>query len=298
MNKSTTGAISLILSAAIYGSFGLLIQWMGAEMSVMNQIVFRYTLALGVILVLFAVIRPRIVVPRNSWPVLILLAGLMQGSIWSFTQGAILTSISSLLGSFYIGSIATSSILGSLVFKDRVEIKSWIGTLLAVVGLYVLVHENTNVAGVIFGLIAGMSESMTQAIRKYLHGVSPGAILLTSVLGILVLSLMTNYVAGNQFRVPVITETWVAGGCFALLLVMVNLLITYGFRRVSMNVGSIIMSSELLFGMVMSAMLLSTNPTTSEAVAATAIMASIITQNVAFKSNNRLILLMKRVLEN
>ncbi len=226
-----------------------------------------------------------------------MLAGLMQGSIWSFTQGAVLTSISSLLGSFYIGSIATASVLGRLVFKERVEIKSWVGTLLAVGGLYALMQENTNMAGVIFGLIAGAFESMTQAIRKYLRGVSPGAILLTSVLGILIFSLMTNYVSGNQFRVPVITETWVAGGCFALLLVMVNLLITYGFRRVSMNVGSIIMSSELLFGMLMSVMLLSTNPTTSEVMAATAIMASIIIQNTTVNSDNKVVALTKKMLE-
>lgn len=297
MKKNTSGVISLILSAAIYGSFGLLIQWMGAEMSVVNQIVFRYSLALVVILALFAVIKPKIVVPRSSWPMLIVLAGLMQGSIWSFTQGAVLTSISSLLGSFYIGSIATSSFLGNLVFKDRVEIKSWIGTLFAVAGLYALVHENTNVTGVIFGLIAGMAESMTQAIRKYLSDVSPGGILLTSVLGVLLYSLLVSIYSDNQLQAPILMGTWVAGSFFAVLLVIVNLAVTYGFRRVSMNVGSIIMSSELLFGMVMSALLLSVRPSINEMVAAISIMVSIIIQNVGVESDNRLVVIVRRVLE-
>lgn len=297
MTKNTSGAISLILSAAIYGSFGLLIQWMGADMSVMNQIVFRYSLTLVVILVLFAVVKPRIVVPRNSWPVLILFAGLMQGSIWSFTQGAVLTSISSLLGSFYIGSIATSSILGVLVFKDRVEIKSWIGTLFAVAGLYALAHESTNMTGVIFGLIAGMAESMTQAIRKYLNDVSPGGILLTSVFGVLLYSLLVSIYSDIQLHAPILMGTWVAGSLFAVLLVIVNLAVTYGFRRVSMNVGSIIMSSELLFGMVMSALLLSVRPSINEMVAATSIMVSIIIQNVGVESDNRLVVIIKRLLE-
>ena len=56
MKKQARGVFSLFLSAAIYGSFGVLIQWMNGEMLVLNQIIFRYFLAVLLLLLILAIL--------------------------------------------------------------------------------------------------------------------------------------------------------------------------------------------------------------------------------------------------
>lgn len=281
----------------MYGSFGILIQWMGGEMSVINQIIFRYSLAVILILSLVTITKPRLKVPKKSWPVLLVFAIVIQLSIWSFTKGAVLTSIPSLLGSFYIGSIVTGTLLSLSIFREKIALKNWVGTFIAILGLYILSKNFIGNQGIIYGLAAGSAECITQAIRKYLSGVSKGAILLTSLLGVLTVSLVSALISGSSFYLPQLTTTWIGGSIFALLVGAVNITVTYGFRLLPMNVGSVIMSSEIFFGAIFSTIFLSIKPTGSELFASIAVLLSILIQNMVIKADNRLILSIRKMLE-
>lgn len=298
MNSQTKGIISLLLSGAMYGSFGILIQWMGSEMSVINQIIFRYFLAVVLILSLLAITKPRLKVPKKSWPVLLVFAIITQVSIWSFTKGAVLTSIPSLLGSFYIGSIVSGTMLGLLVFHEKLALKNWVGTFMAILGLYVLSQNFVGNRGILYGLVAGSLECLTQAIRKYLGGVSKGAILLASLLGVLAMSLISALISGYSFYLPQLTTTWIGGSIFAVLVGVVNITVTYGFRLLPMNVGSVIMSGEIFFGALFSTLFLSTKPTGTELFASIVVLLSIVVQNWVIREDTKLVLLIRKMLEN
>lgn len=267
-------------------------------MSVLNQIIFRYFLAVILILALMMIAKPKLKVPKKAWPVLIVFAIITQVSIWSFTKGAVLTSIPSLLGSFYIGSIVSATLLGFSVFREKLALKNWIGTFLAILGLYILSKNFVGNQGILYGLAAGSLECITQGIRKYLGGVSKGAILLTSLLGVLAVSLASALMSDNNFYIPELTTTWIGGSIFALLVGIVNILVTYGFRLLPMNVGSVIMSGEIFFGTIFSSIFLATKPTGPELFASIAVLLSILIQNWVIREDNRLVLSIRKMLED
>lgn len=298
MKSNWKGPTALLTSAAIYGSYGVLIKILGQELDVASQIVFRYSLAIILLIGLIFLAQVKLKIPRKSIPLLISFATLMQMSIWLFTKGAMTTTIPSLLGAFYIGTIVTGTILGSVVFRERLSRKTMVSTVIAILGLYLLSKNSLSNIGMLYGLVAGSIECITHSIRKYLDGVSRGAIALVAMGGVLVFTSIGNALSGLPLGWPTMLQTWWVGIIFAILAVLVNMTLTYGFRATPVNWGSLIMAGEIVFGSLFAWWWLGLSPTNNELVSSWLILMAIVTQNVKVVYNGRLLKTIRQILED
>ena len=186
------GLVALLTSAAIYGSFGVMIRLLSYELSLTSQVIFRYSLALVILISMVLVTKAKLKFKKESIMPMLGLALFMQISITNFTKAALLIPISSLIGAFYIGSLVTATLTGIFVYKEKI---SWTGassTLLAGLGLWLLTLNGGNFAGLILAIIAGSAESVTQAIRKSAPNLSKGVTAVIAIFGILMFTLLQN----------------------------------------------------------------------------------------------------------
>lgn len=297
MKYSWRGSVALLISAAIYGSYGSLIKLLGRELNVPSQIVLRYALAVILLAGLVVGTKVRFKFQRKTVPMLVLFGVLIQAGIWCFTQGALLTTIPSLLGAFYIGSIISGAVIGVLIFRERLSGKSMVATTIAIGGLYWLTKDATSDVGVLYGLVAGLLECTTHSIRKYLSKVSRGMMALVAMLGTLVFTLVSAEISHQPLVWPTQTQTWLVGMVFATLATLVNMTLTYGFRSTPIAWGSILMATEIVFGSLMGWWWLGTAPTSTEWTNNLLILLAIISQNMPVLHNKKVLTFIRNTLE-
>ena len=221
----------------------------------------------------------------------------MQLAIWCFTNGAIATTIPSLLGAFYIGAIVSGTILGSMIFRERLSRKAKVATAIAVVGLYLLSQNSLSNTGILYGLAAGSLECITHSIRKYLGGVSRGVMALVAMGGTLAFTSLGAGLTNQSLTWPTLPQTWWVGIIFAILAILVNMTLTYGFRMTPVNWGSLIMAAEIFFGSIMGWWWLGVVPTSDEWVSNGLILAAIMVQNVDVAHNGKVLKVIRQTLE-
>lgn len=297
MKTNWKGPIALLASAAIYGSYGVLIKLLGQELNVASQIIFRYALAIIFLLGLISLTQAKLKIPQKSIPLLILFAILMQIGIWLFTKGAMTTTVPSLLGAFYIGTIVSGTILGSVVFREKLSRKMVVSTTIAIVGLYLLSKNSLSNIGTLYGLAAGSIECVTHSLRKYLVGVSRGVMALVAMGGVLIFTIIGAILNAQSLSWPITLQTWWVGIIFATLAVLVNMTLTYGFRLTPVNWGSLIMAGEIVFGSLFAWRWLGMAPTNNEWISGGLILMAIVAQNVNVEHNGRVIKTIRQMLE-
>ena len=291
------GLVALLTSAAIYGSFGVMIRLLSYELSLTSQVIFRYSLALVILISMVLVTKAKLKFKKESILPMLGLALFMQISITNFTKATLLIPISSLIGAFYIGSLVTATLTGIFVYKEKI---SWTGassTLLAGLGLWLLTLNGGNFAGLILAIIAGSAESVTQAIRKSAPNLSKGVTAVIAIFGILMFTLLQNIFNKEVLMIPRLPLTWLVGIVFGLAAVFVNIAVTYGFRKIPINLGSIIMSTEIGFGALFGLIVLGMKPSLTELVTITLITVAVIVQNITIKNDAKILVFVRKILE-
>ena len=83
------------------------------------------------------------------------------------------------------------------------------------------------------------------------------------------------------------SQTIFVGLLFGLLLLIINYLLLVGFSNFDLNLGTIIMSSELAFASIFAFLLYKEIPTKYELIAVFFIILSIIVSHVSIKRKNK-----------
>ena len=96
---------------------------------------------------------------------------------------------------------------------------------------------------------------------------------------------------------PTHPDTWMVGVVFGLLAVIVNIAVTYGFRKIPINLGSIIMSTEIGFGALFGLIVLGMKPSLTELVTITLITVAVIVQNITIKNDAKILVFVRKILE-
>lgn len=287
----------MVGSAAIYASFGVLIGILNREQGVDSQIIFRYGLAMILYMFVIILTKTKIKIPPSGGMPIFAFGVVLQLSIWLFTRAATLMSIPSLLGYFYIGTIIMGNLLGLFFFREKIASKNIFATVLTIAGLYFLTRSGNANGGELFAIAAGSMECTANAIRKKLHNVSKGTITLISLFSILLFTIIGATISGSAIQVPHYAASWGAGAIFAVLVVLVNILVTYGFRVTQIHLASVIMSLEILFGAVFSVVFMSVFPTQSEVAVGMLLLISVAIQNARVNNESKAVKFVRNILE-
>lgn len=277
MNKN--GFFALLITAFILGTFGIWIRELEKSFGNTAQVIVRSGFASLTIILIILFRKVKFQIPKRSYKYLLGFSIVFPLSIIAFTVSATSIKVSNSLFMLYVGSILATYLWGRFAFGEKLTLKKVISIVLLVLGLYIFVYPfsaETLSLGVLMGLASGLFEGSAHAFRKFLKDIPREVIVFfQSASGVIV-----GFILFAFSKEPFINElsisAIVVGVLFGVLLVAIGYLLAYGFANYDVNIGTIILASELLFALIINYIVLQEVPTTNELVGGTLIFAGAI----------------------
>lgn len=246
------GLLSLLSCAVILGLFGILVRVLSRELQAYQQILFRNALGLLIALVAVALSRQSFSSLKAAAPALVALYALaFPISVVFFTLAVLRTTIITTIFALYTGSLLTSLLIGRLAFKEPMSRTKGLSLLMVLIGLVAYAYPFEQPpwsAGFVLGLLSGGFDATTNGLRKHLGRRVQRFVLvsLQMVGGVAVaLPLMC---ASSQLMLPQLSAaSWAVGLLFGGGLVAMSYLTLVGFQNFDLNLGTIVLSSEIFF---------------------------------------------------
>lgn len=245
---SAKGAQALFAAALIYSTTGVLVREMGYMWGDQAQVFVRYILVF-VFLVLFAYHRKTPRIPKDKLVFAAALGITFALLVLFFTMSVQRTTIANSLFTFYATNLITSFLLGTFILKEKVTTPKIIALLFALAGLSLFSGALlAGSLGIIFGVAGGLCEGVSNVLRKWLTGVDRNAILRMQYgVGTVFVGLVTLF-SGDRIVRTVSLSGSIITVVFAIVLVVAAHLLLYGYQNFDVNIGTVIMSMELVFG--------------------------------------------------
>lgn len=279
------GFSALLACAAIFGSMGILTRFLGANFTAYQQIAFRYTFgsSIGIILALF--LRKKVSFNSVPKPFLLLYTFTFPVEITLWTISVLHTTILTTVAVFYAGSLLSSLLVGHFVFDEKISTKKLISGVFTLIGLamymYPFSFANLLNIGIIFALLSGLLDTAANSFRKHLSGKMDRLVLaLLPMLGGVTLSLILMGASHQLAFPPISLFSWFIGLLFGICVLAISYLTLVGFHNFDLNLGTIVLSAELLFAPIFAYLFLREVPSSQEFVAAFFIGAAIVMMNL------------------
>jgi drug/metabolite transporter (DMT)-like permease len=258
MSKNKKGILLLLLAAFLYSIMPILIRLLGNNgIPPLSQVSLRYVVAFLCALIYFTVVaKAKIKLPKTHLPLLLFAAIFGYGFTNVFyTLGILNTLVSTTLFLTYLYAIITP-ILGFILLKDKVNKFNLISLAISFVALVLLFQPTAFATWRIGGLFAFLSAIATASYliaRKKLPEYRASYLLLVSTfLGMLsvgALGLVVEHAFYFQGGITQVSlNTWLVTILFGIDNFAAWLAMTKGFEYFRATSASIILLSELIFG--------------------------------------------------
>ena len=259
MNRKL-GFFSLLIAAAAYGSYGVLVRTLSLQLTAFQQILFRYAFAIVIALAIFLISRKALKAPQASGRNILLFSACVPLSILFYTAAVLNTKIAVATFALYVGSVLFSAVLGRVFFKEAVTIRGVISLVLVIIGVGFFAYPFAGInIGLVAGLASGFFDSAANGLRKSFSGATDRLmiVLVTSLSGAIAAAILI--LASRQpiaFVSGLSPAIWLAGLVFGIMLFANNYLLLVGFQNFELTPGTIVLSSELLFATIFGAIFL------------------------------------------
>ena len=249
MKNSKKGFFALFGAALIYSLVGLWIRLLDMMWGNYSQVAVRFFIAfLMVSGILYFSSKKNGLTTKQK--ILSAVLGIGTGLlVIFFTLAVTNVKIADTIFVFYAGSIISSFVFGTFIYKENINLKKIAMIGLAILGFYVYVGFSITAGfGILMALLAGFFDGGTNAIRKKLKGVDKYQIMKVQFFAMS----FVGFIAALYFSSePIIKEISVIPiivlFVFALLAIKLNDLLLYGFSHYDVNIGTIVLASEVFF---------------------------------------------------
>lgn len=253
----TSGFLALLLSAFIFASFGILVRLLGQQLLPFQQIGFRNLIALVIAIAVILKTRPSFQTITTVKPIWLgLYAVSFSLSVIFYTLAILQTKIVTTIFALYLGSLVMSLIFGVIFFKEKLSLIKIMSLILVMVGLIIYAAPNLSeflAVGTGLAFLSGFFDAIANSMRKFLGPKLP-KIVLVAIQMITGLIIALGLMAWNaQLSLPMLSpQTLIVGTIFGLGLVSVSYLTLIGFTNFDLNLGTVVLASELFFASVFS----------------------------------------------
>lgn len=267
MTSSQKGFYALTGAAFIYATFDVIIRFLSPVFGDNFQVLARFFVAATIISVFNIITRKA---SRLAGKTILRVSALgiaFVSVVLLFTYSINNTKIANTVFLLYAGSLTSSFLIGTYIFKEKVTINKAAAIVLALFGVAMFANAFLALSiGVIAGLASGILDGVQNSLRKTLKGVDRNLVLQYSFAAGSAFAALVTFISGEQMiksigALPIIIIFFYA----VLLLVMGNLLL-YGFQHFDVNVGTVILSMELLFATLLGLILFREVPTVKEMI--------------------------------
>ncbi|MEK7599595.1 MAG: DMT family transporter [Patescibacteria group bacterium] len=264
-NLSTKGAEALFGAAMAYALTGIFVREVSPMWTDKAQVAVRFGIVLFFLAIYQLLRKNRVWVPSKKLAP-ILFGGLLSTiMILSFTIAIGKTTIANVLFVFYAANMITSFLLGTLGLKEHVSRAKLIALGFAILGLAVYSGSiASGNQGIILSIIAGVAGGTINLINKQLTGVDRTAVLVLWFALVAALSSSWLLLSGDQIIRTASLHLSLLTIVFALVIIVGAFLTLYGFQHFDVNIGSVIMSTELVFAAIMAYFLFNEVPQAHE----------------------------------
>ena len=278
------GASALFTSAFIYSTFGILIRQMALMFGDSAQTAVRFGVAFVFIFILNFIRKQSINLPKKAILKACLL-GLSFGCVvLLFTISVNNTKIANSVFLLYAGSMISSLAIGTILLKEKLTTIKIVAILIAFLGLYMYSDAILVMSvGIIAGIVSGLFDGISNAIRKTLKGLNRNAILTYQFAFSSLLAALAMLVMGEVILKQILPLSILAVIIFAFLQIGLGNLLLYGFQHFDVNVGTVILATELFFASILGFLLFKEIPTSREILGGMLIFTASIISTVDLK---------------
>ena len=261
MNKNTKKGILFLLTAAFtYSTMPVLIRMLGNQgIPPISQVFLRYVFSfIASSIYFFIITKSKFMLPGKNIPLLLFAALFGYGMTNVFyTIGIVNTEISNALFLFFTFAI-WAPILGFVFLKEKVNKYNLFALGLSFLAIYLLFQPSTFSTwklGGAFALLAALAQSAYIVSRKRLADYTAGYMMVvnTSLATLLTgaLSLVLEHEFYLQGAIKELSPAaWMVVVLFGFLNFLAWLAMTKGFEYFNSSSSSIILLSELIFGVI------------------------------------------------
>lgn len=261
------GASALLGAAFIYGTFGLLIREMSKMMGDAMQVAVRFILAAALIVVVNLLMRKKFRLSQVSTVKAILLGVSFAVVVLLFTISVNSTKIANSVFLLYAGSIFSSFLIGTFLLKEKVGPAKIVAIVITLVGLSM--YSGAFLAaslGIVTGFASGLLDGVSNALRKSLKTVDRNVAVMYqygvgSLVGVFAVLLAGDFAFGPVSLLPVL-----ATAVFVVLMLFLSNLLLFGFQHFDVNIGTVILATELFFAAIFGYIFLQESPTVQEMI--------------------------------
>lgn len=205
-------------------------------------------------------------------------------SVLLFVLSVFNTKVALAIFTYYLADTTTSYFLGYLCLNERLTAHKVLGLVLAISSLFFFTnvfYEFRFEIGLVFGLLSGIVNGFASYFKKILRGS-------TSVMNLTILQTFAGMIvaavgilcSGSFFAGEIATGDIVLAIMYGIIFLGITYLMIYGFQNINLNTGSIIISSELVFGPAFAYFILSEGLTIQEFIGSIFIILAIIVVNL------------------
>lgn len=288
MTNKTKGFLALALTALILGIFGVLIRTLAVSFSDAGQVLARSTVATLAIsaIVIYKKAQP-FRISKEDLKYVALFCVVFPLSVLCLTASINLTKVSNSIFMLFVGSLCSTAFFGKIIFKEVFSIKHIISLVLVIIGLCFFVWpfstESFNL-GLVLGILGGVFEGSSHTLRKLLKNVQREVIVFYQSVSGIVFALL--FVLSSSE--PIVNELTLIGALtvllFGMLLVTIGYLLAYGFKNFDVNLGTIVLTTEVFFALIINYFLLHESPTQYEFIGGMIIFVGAIATSLNLKS--------------
>jgi drug/metabolite transporter, DME family len=263
----TKGASALLGAAFIYACFGLLVREMAVMFGDNAQTAFRFVVAFALLGIFSLLIKRPVKISRQTLLKIVCLGIAFCGVVLFFTMSVNLTKLGNSVFLLYAGSIIASLLIGTLVLKEKLTTTKVIAIVLSLIGLGMYSSALLSLSlGVIAAVLSGLLDGVSNSIRKTLGGVDRGTVLLYQY-GVGASCALVVLAIAPQDAIRIVS-VWpvVVGVIFSALLIVVGNLLLYGFQHFDVNIGTVILATELFFALLIGWLFFQEVPATNEII--------------------------------
>jgi len=261
LSKGLVGPASLLTIGLLYGLSAVVTKYLSDYINAYQVIEYRFGIALLAILMIVAFARR---IPRfthiNKWA-LAAFAISFPASAILFTLSVFHASVAIAVFSFYAANLIAQFGLGRIFFDEKISTLKALAFVASITSLLAFTNpfsDFTLTSGLAFGILSGIIQGVASVFQKQLsNSTDKTSLLLVQTLAGVVMAAAILLLMGEPLLPALSIPAWFIAVGFGLSMLAIMYLFLVGYKHTNLNVGSILVSSELFFAPFLAFILLS-----------------------------------------
>lgn len=282
------GLSSLVIAAILLSTLGIFVRFLNEFMTTLHQIGYRGFVALiplVLIMVYFHIYKGGTYMPREKVFKIILVGIVHPASVFMLTLAYLKTSILITLFALYLGSLLSAIVLSVWYFKEPFTSIKLLASSMLVVALFCIVDIRSEAfvldIGFVYGFIAGILMTFANTLTKMLKAISRVVeISAAQMAGAVVGAILGILIGGGDIILDVSTYAWTLVVLYGVVVLFASYCITYGFQHYDLNLGTIVLATQLFWGPLFGFFVFQEGIALNEFIGGTLIILAVIVSNM------------------